>query len=144
MLPAQGAVCGRTIQLSSGGRAKSQSTPRNQDRGRRLLQRLVRRSDLSAHGKFAILQAALPRLLPARESKTLATSDANLGLQRRASIVWTAIERSISWLTIGMIMLRTMHHFMNERLGDLIISLGKQHTEVDVDSATCIWPSSRN
>src|SRR5262249_37777897 len=29
--------------LSSGGRAEEQYTPRNQDRGRRLLQRLVRR-----------------------------------------------------------------------------------------------------
>src|SRR5262249_26038296 len=38
---------GRTIEFSSGGRAERQRTPRNQDRGRRLLQRRVRRG--SAH-----------------------------------------------------------------------------------------------
>src|SRR5262245_41664374 len=36
-------LCGRTPQLSSGGRAESLETPRNQRRGRRLLQRLDRR-----------------------------------------------------------------------------------------------------
>src|SRR5262245_52913871 len=38
-------VCllGRTNKLSSGGRAESLDSPRNQHRGRRLLQRLVRR-----------------------------------------------------------------------------------------------------
>jgi hypothetical protein len=33
----------RTTKLSSGGRAESLETPRNQHRGRRLLQRIVRR-----------------------------------------------------------------------------------------------------